>query len=320
VHFPKAPAEASKEVLVSIFEGVVPASVTPRRADSYEANLAAFLETVDFLCSFPLAAILVLGTTGEMVHFDLPERIKILEFAKKRATLPVLAGVTHSTLEGTVELAQHAVQIGCAALAVMPPYYFRYGQEEIKTFYREVARRVGVQVPILAYHIPAFTNPIELDTAWQLIEEGAIAGIKDSSGDPHRMQWLLAKRAERPFHLMCGDDRLLREVWKQEGVGCISGIAAAVPELFLALHAAVKAGDNTLADTLNQHVRELCDWFDEFPNAIAVKEALGLRKRLAIPPAIPLSFERQQKLGQFLEWFREQLPRIQADSGLRKNS
>jgi 4-hydroxy-tetrahydrodipicolinate synthase len=299
---------------VSLFEGVVPACVTPRRADSYEANLAAFLETIDFLCSFPVAAILVLGTTGEMVHFDVPERIKILEFAKKRSTVPVLAGVTHSTLEGTVELAQHAVQIGCAGLAVMPPYYFRYGQEEIKTFYREVARRVGVQVPILAYHIPVFTNPIELDTAWQLIEEGAIAGIKDSSGDAERMDWLIRKRAERPFHLMNGDDRLLRETWKHAGVGCISGIAAAVPELFLALHAAMKAGDETRADALYRHLQEFCDWFDEFPNAVAVKEAVGFRRRLTIPPAIPLSFERQQKLGEFLRWFEERLPRMQADS------
>lgn len=299
---------------MSLFEGVVPACVTPRRADSYEANLAAFLETIDFLCSFPVAAILVLGTTGEMVHFDVPERIKILEFAKKRSTVPVLAGVTHSTLEGTVELAQHAVQIGCAGLAVMPPYYFRYGQEEIKTFYREVARRVGVQVPILAYHIPVFTNPIELDTAWQLIEEGAIAGIKDSSGDAERMDWLIRKRAERPFHLMNGDDRLLRETWKHAGVGCISGIAAAVPELFLALHAAMKAGDEVRADALYRHVQEFCDWFDEFPNAVAVKEAVGFRRRLTIPPAIPLSFERQQKLGEFLRWFEERLPRMQADS------
>lgn len=305
---------------MSIFEGVVPACVTPRRADSYEANLAAFLETVDFLCSFPVTAILVLGTTGEMVHYDVPERIKILEFAKKRSTVPVLAGVTHSTLEGTVELAQHAVQIGCAGLAVMPPYYFRYGQEEIKTFYREVARRVGVQVPILAYHIPVFTNPIELDTAWQLIEEGAIAGIKDSSGDIERMRWLIAKRAERPFHLMNGDDRLLRETWKHPGVGCISGIAAAVPELFLALQAAMQAGDEARADTLDGHVQAFCDWFDEFPNAVAVKEALGFRKRLPIPLAVPLSFERQQKLGEFLRWFEERLPRMQADSEPVKDS
>lgn len=298
------------EVFVSLFEGVMAASVTPLRADSYEPNLAAFLEAVDFLCGYPLSGIVVLGTTGDMVHFDLPERIKILEFARKRSALPVIAGVTHSTLEGTVELAQHAVQLGCQGLLVMPPYYFRYGQEELKTFYRELARRVGVSVPILAYHIPAFTNPLALETVWQLIEEGAIAGIKDSSGEAARMQWLIEKRTMRPFHLLNGDDRLLREVWRHPGIGCISGIASAVPELFLAFHAAMSTGQEALAEQLDGYVQEFCDWFDEFPDSITVKEAVALRRRLKIPPAIPLSFERQQKLVEFHEWLEAWLPRV----------
>lgn len=295
---------------MSLFEGVMAASVTPRRVDSYEPNLAAFLETIDFLCGFPLSGIVVLGTTGDMVHFDLPERIKILEFARKRSALPVIAGVTHSTLEGTVELAQHAVQLGCKGLVVMPPYYFRYEQEELKTFYRELARRVGVSVPILAYHIPAFTNPLALDTVWQLIEEGAIAGIKDSSGEAARMEWLIEKRTVRPFHLLNGADRLLREVWRHPGVGCISGIACAMPELLLEFHAAMSQGNATRSDQLDGYVQEFCAWFDEFPNAIAVKEAVALRRRLPIPPAIPLSFERQQKLVEFQRWFEAWLPEV----------
>ncbi|MCC6262732.1 MAG: dihydrodipicolinate synthase family protein [Bryobacterales bacterium] len=293
---------------MSLFEGVIAASVTPLRADSYEPNLAAFLEAVDFLCQYPLAGIVVLGSTGDMVHFDVPERIKILEFARKRSALPVIAGVTHSTLEGTVELAQHAVEIGCDGLLVMPPYYFRYGQEELKTFYREVARRVGVKLPILAYHIPAFTNPLALETVWRLIEEGAVAGVKDSSGEAERMEWLIEKRSLRPFHLLNGADRLLREVWHHPGIGCISGIASAAPELFLAYHSAMSKGREADSARLGGYVQEFCNWFDEFPDAVAVKTAVALRRRLEIPPAIPLSFERQQKLAEFQGWFESWLP------------
>lgn len=295
---------------MSLFEGVMAASVTPLRADSYEPNLAGFLDSVDFLCKYPLSGIVVLGSTGDMVHFDLPERIKILEFARKRAALPVIAGVTHSTLEGTVELAQHAVQIGCDGLLVMPPYYFRYGQEELKTFYREVARRVGVKVPILAYHIPAYTNPIALDTVWQLLEEGAIAGVKDSSGEASRMEWLIEKRSARPFHLLNGADRLLREVWRHPGIGCISGIACAVPELYLAFHGSMQRADEARAARLDGYVQEFCNWFDEFPNASVVKAAMALRRRIAIPPAVPLSFERQQKMAEFHSWFEAWLPGV----------
>ena len=292
---------------MSIFEGVVAAAVTPRRADSYEANLAAFLDVVDFLCGFPIRGLLVLGTTGEMTHFDVPERVKILEFSKKRTKLPLVAGVTHSTLEGTVELAQHAVQVGCAGLAVMPPYYFRYGQPEIDTFYREFARRVGMSVPILLYNIPFFTSPVETSTICRLIEEGVVAGVKDSSGDRQRMLDLIAFREKKPFHLMVGDDRLLFEAQQHEGVGAISGIASAVPELLVSLCDAIHQASDEKARSLDNLLQEFCDWYDEFPNAIAVKDALASRMRLPIPPATPLSFERQQ----FRVWFDGWLPEVQ---------
>lgn len=293
------------------FDGVIAAAVTPRRIDSYEANLATFLEVVDFLCKFPLDGMLVLGTTGDMVHFDVPERIKILEFAVKRSQIPVIAGVTHSTLEGTVELAQHAARLGCAGLAVMPPYYFRYRQPEIEAFYREFARRVGVSVPIILYNIPAFTSDVETETIVRLVEEGLVVGVKDSSGDRSRMHQLLELQRRKPFHLMVGDDRLMLEGRQHPGVGTVSGIASAVPELLVGLAKAISTSHDEKARVLDAMLQEICDCFDEFPNSVAVKEALAARLRVPIPPATPLSFERQQKLAEFQKWFEEWLPKVQ---------
>jgi dihydrodipicolinate synthase/N-acetylneuraminate lyase len=293
---------------VSIFEGVSAAAVTPRRTDSYEANLAGFLEVIDFLSASPVDGIVVLGTTGEMLHFDVPERVKILEFSLKRTKKPIIAGVTHSTLEGTVELAQHAVECGCAGLAVMPPYYFLYQQPEIDAFYREFARRVGLTVPILLYNIPVFTNLVETDTICRLIEEGVVAGIKDSSGDRERIDTLLQLRERKPFHLLVGDDKLLFHALPNPGVGSISGVASALPELLAALLRAIRESEDDRARQLNQRLMEFCDWYDEFPNCVGVKEALATRMRIPIPPATPLSFERQQKLEEFRAWFNGWLP------------
>lgn len=296
---------------MSLFDGVVAAAATPRRANSYEANLGAFLEVVDFLCGFNLDGLVVLGTTGDMVHFDVPERIKILEFARKRSTLPIIAGVTHSTLDGTVELAQHAVVIGCAGLAVMPPYYFRYRQAEIDTFYREFARRVGVSVPIMLYNIPVFTSAIETETIIRLVEEGVVAGVKDSSGDRDRLHALIALRESKPYRLYSGDDRLLFEAKQHPGIAAISGIASALPELITGLSNAVRGSNDQKARMLDSMLQEFCNWYDEFPNAIAVKEALGARTRIDLPSATPLSFERQQKLEEFHTWFTAWLPEMQ---------
>lgn len=296
---------------MSLFDGVLAAAVTPRRMNSYEANLGAFLEVVDFLCGFPLDGVVVLGTTGDMLHFDVPERVKILEFAKKRSTLPLVAGVTHSTLDGTVELAQHAVEIGCAGLLVMPPYYFRYQQAEIDMFYRELARRVGVSTPILLYNIPFFTSAVETETIVRLVEEGVIAGVKDTSGDLGRLRALMELQERKPYHLFCGDDRLLFDSMQRAGVGAISGIASAVPELVVGVSKAVREAKDEQARRLDAMLQAFCDWYDEFPNAIAVREAISHRTRIAVPAATPLSFERQQRLEEFRAWLAGWLPEMQ---------
>ena len=46
--------------------------------------------------------------------------------------MPLLAGVGHSSLDGAVELGREAVGSGAAGLLLMPPYFFRYNQDDIR--------------------------------------------------------------------------------------------------------------------------------------------------------------------------------------------
>src|SRR5205823_2424508 len=106
-----------------------------------------------------------------------------------------IAGVSHSTLSGALQLADDAITAGADALILMPPYFFRYGQGEVEQFYRQFARETSDAVPILLHHVPAFTTGIEIDTARRLFETGRYAGIEDSSGDwPCFEQFLALKR------------------------------------------------------------------------------------------------------------------------------
>src|SRR5215217_6447925 len=92
------------------------AAVTPHRQNGYEADLAATLELVDYLCSAGVHGIALLGTTGEFLHLNLEERSHLVRLCAKRSRIPIVAGVSHSTLEGTVVLAEEAAQSGAAAL------------------------------------------------------------------------------------------------------------------------------------------------------------------------------------------------------------
>src|SRR5579872_3701090 len=118
----------------SITGGVIAAAISPRRERELSIDLASSLELIDFLSEGGVNGIALLGATGEFVHFMLEDRARMLDFAVKRSRLPILANVSHSTLDGAMYLGQEATDSGVAAVLLMPPYFFRYDQEALRVF------------------------------------------------------------------------------------------------------------------------------------------------------------------------------------------
>src|SRR5712675_2373053 len=164
-------------------EGVLVAAVTPRRAHEHSIDLGATLEMIDFLGNSGVNGIALLGSTGEFVHFALDDRRHMVNFAAKRSRLPLLVNVSHSTLDGSIELAREAASAGVAGVLLMPPYYFPQDQDAIRSFYLAFATAVGDALPIYLYNIPFCTSDIASSTATELLASGKFAGIKDSSGN-----------------------------------------------------------------------------------------------------------------------------------------
>src|SRR5579863_4046824 len=141
-------------------DGVYVAAVTPHRDKSYEADVGATLEMLDFLADAGTDGVVLLGSTGEFLHLTFEDRVRLVQMAVKRSRVPVLVGVGHSTLDGALELGREAVGAGAAGLLLMPPYFFRYSQEDIHEFYVQFAAAMEGAARIFLYNIPAFTNEI----------------------------------------------------------------------------------------------------------------------------------------------------------------
>ena len=95
--------------------GVYPAAVTPHRRDGHEADYGAMLELVDFLSRFGTQGVCLLGETGEFLNIRFSDRIRLIHLAVKRSRVPVIAGVSHSTLDGAIELASEAISSDAGA-------------------------------------------------------------------------------------------------------------------------------------------------------------------------------------------------------------
>src|SRR5579872_1131007 len=164
------------------FGAIQVAAVTPHREVGYQADLGSTLELVDFLGGAGVDGIALLGSTGEFANLSLEDRAHLVRLAVKRSRVPIMAGVSHCTLDGTVTLASQAAEAGAAAILVMPPYFFTYEQSEAREFYLRLSDRIAGAIPILLYNILFFTSAISMETACDLLATGRFAGIKDSSG------------------------------------------------------------------------------------------------------------------------------------------
>lgn len=294
-------------------EGVYAAAVTPRRKGSQEIDLGATWELFDFLTSHKIDGIVLMGSTGEFVNFSIEERNRLIHLAVKRSRVPVWVNVSHATLDGAIELAEAASVAGVTGLLLMPPYYFRYRQEEILAFYRGYAAAIGTRIPTLLYHIPVFNNGISPETATGLLSSGAFAGIKDSSGDWATFSALKRACDENPFALLIGDDCLFAKA-RAEGIpGGISGVASALPELLVALNQAVISNDAGRIATLNARLMEFIAWLAFFPVPVGVKEAAALRGIQCGVHAAPLSAGQKIKREEFRAWFQAWLPQVQKE-------
>jgi 4-hydroxy-tetrahydrodipicolinate synthase len=278
--------------------GVFASAITPRRANSQDADFSGMLDLLDFLAAGGVNGVCLLEAAGEFFDYTFPERQRLVYLGVKRSRLPLMVGVSHSTLAGSIQLAGEAIASGADALILMPPYFFRYSEREIEEFFVEFARETGDAVPLLIHNLPQATSKIEFELMRRLIDTGHLAGILDSSGDCQFFDELLDLRQTRPFALFNGDERTALRALRAGANGVISSSACAVPELLAGLA-------RTKDDRLQARLNEFLDWAEQFPFPTAIKRAVELRGQKSAPPLTPLAPETRQAVTEFSTWFVE---------------
>jgi dihydrodipicolinate synthase/N-acetylneuraminate lyase len=289
--------------------GVYASLVTPRRPGTNEVDLGVLLDYLDRVARAGVQGFVLFGAAGEFVHFDVPERIRTASLALRRSRLPILVNVSHSTLAGALALSESAINIGAAGLLLMPPYFYRYSDPDLYAFYHSFLYLVGNQLPVYLYNLPCCTNPLSSGLITQLSERPEIGGIYDASGDTALLHQLKTIQSRRSFHLWTGNERTFLEAKVNGADGIVSDLAAAIPELLLALNAANELGNAGRVNILRSLVQEFMDWAERFASPAVVKQAASLRGWLDYEPPFPSTREGNTEFEQFGEWFKVWLPK-----------
>jgi 4-hydroxy-tetrahydrodipicolinate synthase len=280
--------------------GIIASSLTPRDPKG-ALDFGAAFELIDYLSKEKVKGIALFTPAGEYPAFSLDDRTRLLYLAVKRSRVPVYAGVGAFALDDSLALAREARRSGAEGVFLPPPYFFLYQQPELIEFYLQFARQLAGGIPVYLANNPGFTSGLEAHTICDLLSSGHFAGLEDplaGAGTP----------GDFPVALLSNDDSRLSEARRAGSHGAVSVAACAVPELVVALDAALRQGDQARAARYDALLQEFVAWDTQFPFPVMAKAATRLRGVKLGMQSVPLSGGRQRALDEFREWFTGWLP------------
>ena len=219
-----------------VLKGIIPPVVTPL-LNSNRLDIDGLEKLIEHLVSGGVHGLFMLGTTGEATSLSYSLRKELL---KKTAELvdhriPVVAGITDTSLEGSLEIAAYAAEIGLDGVVIAPPYYMPISQEEMREYLENIVPRLPL--PFMMYDMPSCTKlHMSVETIKKAKELGAI-GVKDSSGDISYLYALIEEFKNSPeFAVITGTELFLPETILYGGHGAVAGGANLFPKLFVDLY------------------------------------------------------------------------------------
>lgn len=282
--------------MIRTLKGTGVALVTPFQKDlsidwqGLENLLAHTARGVDYY--------VVMGTTGESATADEKEKAAILSFIKahNKSKLPLVYGIGGNDTRSIKEQLSKVDLSEVEAILSVSPCYNKPSQEGIYRHYVTIADKSPV--PVILYNVPGRTSSnISAETTLRLAEHENIIGIKEASGNLAQCL-AIAKSKPDDFMLISGDDLLTVPLMAIGGIGVISVMANALPEIFKDIVTAAASSDFGTASQAVFKMLKMNPLMYQESNPVGVKCLLN-------------------ELGVCESWVR--LPLVEASDALRAN-
>jgi dihydrodipicolinate synthase/N-acetylneuraminate lyase len=208
-----------------------------------------------------VSGIFLLGTTGEAPSLSGRAKREFValccQIVQKR--VPVLVGISDTSLPETIDMAAAAKEAGATAVVLTTPFYFPLEQPDLLRYTRRVVQSID-NLPVLLYNMPALTKVwFAMDTLRALSKEPNIVGIKDSSGDLEYFGRVcqLKKELRPDWTVFMGPEHLMVDAIRLGADGGVNGGSNVEPRLFVSLCEAAWKGDQKRVEHLMKRVDAL---------------------------------------------------------------
>lgn len=239
--------------------GIIPPMITPLKGND-ELDREGTIRLTEHLIAGGVHGIFLLGTTGEAQSLTYRLRYEFVELVcqQTKGRIPILVGITDTSLDESIRLAQHAQDCGAAGVVAAPPYYFAPSQQEMIEYYTALAD--ALPLPLYLYNMPSHVKVfLEPATVQTLAKHPNIVGLKDSSANMTYFQTLLyLLRSQPDFALYVGPEELTGECILMGAAGAINGGANMFPGFYVAMYEAAIAHDIVRVRELQQRIMQVC--------------------------------------------------------------
>ena len=231
---------------IAPLKGLVAATFTPLREDR-SLHLEAIAPMVDRLIDQGIAALYVLGSTGEGASLTFDERCAVAGsfIGAANGRLPVIVQVGSESLMQARQLAAHASRVGAGGVSAVSPVYFK--PDSVETLVASMAEvaRGAPGLPFYYYHIPSVTGLNLSAVEFLKLAEQRIAnlrGIKFTSQNVFEFQTCVEYAQER-LQILWGLDEMLRCGLAAGAIAAVGSTYNFAPAIYQRLLAAFAAGD-----------------------------------------------------------------------------
>lgn len=219
----------------SLFQGVWVPLVTPFSGGAVDGG--ALRRLVRHYAAAGVDGLVVCGSTGEAVSLDDAEQLAVLDAVLAEAgSLPIVMGLAGNHQGHVLQRLSAFGTRPLAGILAPAPYYVRAGQEGAAAYFRCLAD--ASRFPLVLYDIPYRTGTtLDTSTLLALAAHPNIAAIKDCGGS---LEKTVALIADGQMNVLAGEDLQSLSVLCLGGTGMIAAAAHLRPDLFVAMHRAVR--------------------------------------------------------------------------------
>lgn len=242
--------------------GVVPPIGTPICGDG-KVDEPALRRLTRYLVDAGVNGLLANGSMGGFAFLSDDDQARAVSVvvSEVNGAIPVMGCIGETGTRRAILKAKQIAREGVTHLTFLAPFYFLATQENLRSFFMDVA--AATDLPVFLYDNPVLTkNHIHPETVAALRHKiPHLAGIKESKEDCVNLQKLIELNRSESFSILTGSEFLILVGLQMGCDGFVGGLHNLCPHMAVALFRAYCRGDITGARKLQRELAATWELF-----------------------------------------------------------